>query len=287
MHPGKDVYTVESHHHALLPWSIIRSRSNSAPNLISLDHHTDAHPAFLRYVHSQNPQSEESDPQNQSLRAQFIEEINWREKQTVRSAIDRLFHDEHIQTATLSGIIHYAFVIQLIDFDGTPSIEEISYDREHPYSPLLQRAVAPRPTRPFNWTPPESRVFIVPHECFIGCAKTTHDDECNVIHCTQVLESSYLSDQMGWAQEMASCVGMPELEKCPYILDIDLDYFHTSKAYAPDNPATFHRLIQNALAISIAKEEGCTSNLWIGTESVEVATVLDRVYGHIDAACSD
>jgi hypothetical protein len=102
-----------------------------------------------------------------------------------------------------------------------------------------------------------------------------------------VLESSYLSDQMGWAQEMASCVGMPELEKCPYILDIDLDYFHTSKAYAPDNPATFHRLIQNALAISIAKEEGCTSNLWIGTESVEVATVLDRVYGHIDAACSD
>jgi hypothetical protein len=125
----KDVYTVESHHYALLPWSIIRSKSNSAPNLISLDHHTDAHPAFFRYVHRENPRLQFSDPQNQSLRAQLIAEINWREEQTVRTAIERLFHDEHIQTATLAGIINYAFVIQLTESRGTPSIEEIDYDR--------------------------------------------------------------------------------------------------------------------------------------------------------------
>ena len=45
-------------------------------------------------------------------------------------AIERLRHDEHINAATLSGILNYAFCIQLSDSGGNPSIERQAYDAD-------------------------------------------------------------------------------------------------------------------------------------------------------------
>lgn len=39
-----------------------------------------------------------------------------------------------------------------------------------------------------------------------------------------------------------------------YILDIDLDFFHTRKSIHPLDISVFKNLIDNAIAISIAKE---------------------------------
>lgn len=42
-----------------------------------------------------------------------------------------------------------------------------------------------------------------------------------------------------------------------YVLDVDLDYFHTRKAIAPDDPLIFLWLVRNAVAVTIATEPGC------------------------------
>lgn len=48
---GKDVYVVDDHHLALAPWALIRRRLDQAPNLITIDHHTDVHEALLGHAH--------------------------------------------------------------------------------------------------------------------------------------------------------------------------------------------------------------------------------------------
>ena len=43
---GKKIFIVESHHHALWPWSLIKRGLENPLVLVSLDHHTDCRPAF-------------------------------------------------------------------------------------------------------------------------------------------------------------------------------------------------------------------------------------------------
>ena len=50
----KDVYTVEHHHHALLPWAIISSAFDFCVQLLTLDSHTDTREAFCYYAFSQD-----------------------------------------------------------------------------------------------------------------------------------------------------------------------------------------------------------------------------------------
>jgi hypothetical protein len=38
---GKDVWIVNDHYKALAPWALIRRNMGAAPNLITIDHHTD------------------------------------------------------------------------------------------------------------------------------------------------------------------------------------------------------------------------------------------------------
>ncbi|WP_410491895.1 hypothetical protein QMA40_29295 (plasmid) [Bacillus thuringiensis] len=45
---SKDIYIVKHHHHVLEPWAIYRER-NAAPILVTLDHYTDCHSAFLNH----------------------------------------------------------------------------------------------------------------------------------------------------------------------------------------------------------------------------------------------
>ncbi|MCM1430722.1 MAG: hypothetical protein NC124_19915 [Clostridium sp.] len=45
--------------------------------------------------------------------------------------------------------------------------------------------------------------------------------------------------------------------KCDYILDIDLDYFHTMKSIDPSTKKIFSQLVKSAKAITIAKEPVC------------------------------
>ena len=75
------------------------------------------------------------------------------------------------------------------------------------------------------------------------------------------------------------------LEAAPYILDIDLDAFHSRKAITPDDPSTLHRLIRNAVAITIATEPECVDELWHDeADRMDSNDLLAELIRHIEAA---
>ena len=80
-------------------------------------------------------------------------------------------------------------------------------------------------------------------------------------------------------------MGLPQTELAPYILDIDLDAFHTRRAINPDDPSTFYRLIKNAVAITIATEAECVAEEWLDDPDPMTADeLLKRLLCHIDNA---
>jgi hypothetical protein len=284
---GKDVYTVESHHRALEAWAEIRRRSVVPPNLITLDQHTDTLEPFLRYVGAKYDVSDNSDEDENSARIALVAKIDFMDGATVKAAVGLLHNDEHIQAATRSGIINVAFVVA---FEGTAteSDEEKEFEAKHPYwTRRLSTCVATLPDGPRRYSLPVGRFFILPHGCRTGCTANPHDDNCHYAVSSEILEPSYLKRQLDWAQKMASSVGIPDLLGEPYILDIDLDFFHTRKALNPEDPSAFHHLIRNALGVTIATETECTEACWLDPKPAPIYDMLQSVYGHIEAAMEE
>lgn len=280
---GKDIYVVDDHHQALAPWSLIRRRLNQAPNLITIDHHTDVHEAFLGHAHLE---TYEDGGDAGALAKELVKRIDWQDDQSLLWAIERLRHDEHINAATLSGILNYAFCIQLSDSGGNPSIGRQAYDADRqerwPQPPTL-----PPPSRPMSYEVPENHIFVISHDCAIGCTRMPHNDDCVVEHGNMIIESTYLDDQLARGAEMSQCVGIDHLEALPYILDIDLDAFHSQQAIEPVDPLTFYRLIRNAVAITIATEAECVEELKFDDEPINANMLLDQVLGRIETAGRD
>lgn len=277
---GKDVYIVDDHHYALAPWALIRRHLGRSPNLITLDHHTDVHEAFLGHAHLE---TYENGGDAWALAKDLVNRIDWQDDQSLLWAVEHLRHDEHVDAATLSGILNYAFCIQLSDHGGNPSIEQQEYDADRqarwPQPPKL-----PPPHRPMNYEDPANHIFVISHDCAIGCSRMPHNDDCVVEHGNMVIESIYLDDQLARGAEMSRCVGIDHLESQPYILDIDLDAFHSRQAIEPADRTTFYRLIRNAVAVSVATEAECVVELKFDGEAIDADFLLARLVEHIKAA---
>lgn len=277
---GKDVYVVADHHQALAPWALVRRRLDRAPNLITIDHHTDVHEAFLGHAHLE---TFETGGDAWAFARELVKRIDWQDDQSLFWAIERLRHDEHIDAATMSGVLNYAFCIQLSDSGGNPSIEVQAYAEDSqarwPQPPML-----PPPSRPMTYEDPENHIFVVSHDCAIGCTRMPHDDDCVVEHGNMIIESIYLDDQLARGAEMSRCVGIDHVEAQPYILDIDLDAFHGRRAIEPTDRATFYRLIRNALAITVATEAEWVKALKFDGEPIDADMLLSRLLRHIQAA---
>jgi hypothetical protein len=275
-----DVFTVDDHHHALHPWSIVRRQLDSPPNLITLDHHTDTITPFNKYLYNNLDWRADMEPE----RATLLQSVDWRSDEAICSAISKLAYDEHIQTATLTEILNFAFVINLDCSFCTLSVEEMDWEEKHPH--YLQRRLnnekPPKP--PFSYSAPENKIFCIGKDYSIGCSKEIHDNECYRRHCDLVIETEYLTSQLMKAGTMADGVGILDLQASPYILDIDLDAFHTQRAATPTDPTRFHDLIRHATAISIAIEEGCTQTLKVEGESISTEWLLESLYDHIATA---
>ena len=83
---------------------------------------------------------------------------------------------------------------------------------------------------------------------------------------------------------MSRCVGIDHLESQPYILDIDLDAFHSRQAIEPADRTTFYRLIRNAVAITVATEAECVDELKFDGEEIDTDFLQARLVEHIKAA---
>jgi hypothetical protein len=277
---GKDVYVVDDHHKVLAPWALIRRTLDHAPNLITIDHHTDVYEAFLRHAHLQN---RDDSGDTWELSRSLVKKIDFRSNQSLAWAIEHLCHDEHIDAATMSGVLNYAFCIQLSDNGGNQSIEQqaFSADRQARWP---QPSILPAPHRPMTYADPPNRIFVISHDCAIGCTRMPHNDDCVIEHGNMIIESAYLDDQLARGAEMSRCVGIPHLESQPYILDIDLDAFHSRSAIAPTDPSTLYRLIRNARAVTVATEAECVDELKFDDEPINAEMLLDRLMMHIEAA---
>lgn len=131
---------------------------------------------------------------------------------------------------------------------------------------------------------PENHIFVISHDCAIGCNRMPHNDDCVVEHGNMIIESIYLNDQLARGAEMSWCVGIDHLESHPYILDIDLDAFHNRQAIDPADRTTLYRLIRNAAAITVATEAEWVIELKFDGEEIDADFLLVRLVEHIKAA---
>jgi hypothetical protein len=254
----KDVYIVRAHHHVLGGWAEVRRNQEQAgagaPALLTLDHHTDTYEPFYRnrYWAAHQGLNDDNQAAMQALLPGMIDAIDWNKKTTVKRAIGKLQHDEHIRTAIQSSIVSRAFVINL-------SSETHADATGHVYATCSGCAST-------------------------ACPKVIHDDQCERSRADQVLESIHLNHEIGVLDAMARANGEPGVVADPYILDIDLDYFHTQKGIAPTDTATFYQLVQNALAITIATEPACVRSLRLPGSTITGKSLLENMRQQIEAA---
>ena len=190
---------------------------------------------------------------NEALREQLASELDYSNEASVEAAIHRLKHDEHIHAATLSDIISLEFVIQL-DRSGTESEER--FENGFPWNDEIEE---PKPL--FTYKVPDNKIFIIPTLCMPWCERKPHDEVCLKELYDSVLEDAFLMEKIREVNEMAAFANIDDIEKQNYVLDIDLDYFHTRKAVDPDAREVFLRLVRNADAITIAMEPSCVKDL--------------------------
>lgn len=279
---GKAIYVVDDHHKALAAWALARRSLAGAPNLITIDHHTDTHEAFLGFAHWEAYEGRVSD--QEAFRLSIVARVDWQSDQSIIDAISNLRHDEHIDAATSSVTIGDAFCIQLSDSGGTPSIEQIAFEKSMEES-WPKPFSAPEPQRPMTYVPTANRIYTLPFDCFLGCTAKPHNDDCLVQQSNEIIETKYLDDQLARGSEISRCIGLKHMEAAPYILDIDLDAFHTRRAITPQDPSTFYRLIKNAVAITIATEAECVEEEWLDEEDAMSANeLLQELLFHLNRA---
>lgn len=248
---GKRVYVSDDHHKVLAAWVVERRKLTAPPYLLTIDHHSDTDEAFRSHICLAAYEDHTVD--ETAMAAQLIAAIDWSSDKSIKETIGKLRHDEHIHAATTSQTLAASFSIQLSDQSG--------YVEPH-----------------------ADNIYVVPHKCAIGCHKKVYDDDCAVHHALEIIETPYLDDQLRRIAEITTSIGLPYIENLPYILDIDLDAFHSMKAANPTDPSTFRRLIRGALAITIATEPEWVKEVWTDDENQPaVDRLLALVLGQIEA----
>lgn len=289
---NKDIYIVEDHHHVLEPWAIFRKETNEAPILVTLDHHTDCHSAFFYYCHFQYKDDNQGNiNKKEECWSVEVQHINYNDVCTVRNAIERLRHDEHIDAAIKSKIIKDAFIISYQGGSDNPGSfeEQKTINAAFPYNAILAHlhGVEFEGETEEGYPKSEDGMYIIGANCWIGDAEehpAPHDDTCTKPHYNQAIESIYLEDKLSTINKMMPGLVINNQLTKDYILDIDLDYFHTLQSIHPENLDIFYDLIRNAKIITIATEPDCVEMLKYEGEEINSSLLLSALLEHIEKA---
>jgi hypothetical protein len=229
---------------ALSAWAEIKAEQNGDLILLTFDHHTDTHEAFIGYASRQNKTEKVGvDP----IMEQRLCKVDWSNEQDVLEAVADLRNDEQIDAALKLGLFSYAFC----------------FNNEHRNAIPEDKAVK------------NERVYLIAEECEPICVKEKHAD--------RVLESALLDKLITRCNGMAARIGIEDITKVPYVLDIDLDYFKTKDSLSPKDSVHFHKLIRGAVGITIATEPNFVRNMSLD-ENLDSDYALERILEHIDQA---
>lgn len=231
----KQLFICKSHNYVLLPWATIRKKKDKLL-LLTFDHHTDIHEAFLHYLYYHNKEKLDD----------LIAKINYKDSKSLISAIEILKNDEHIDTALKCKIISKAFVISFNgSFDKPESNEFVCMHNDLEMKCKVIMGEIPLPK---SETYPESDLYVV------GTSEYIEDDNC--------VSDIFLSEMLKKIKVMSHI----DIANTDFILDIDLDYFHVYDALNRNDLNEFRNLLTRAYAITIATEpdfmkEGIDSEL--------------------------
>lgn len=276
---GKKVYVVEEHQHVLEAWSEYRRDVNDPPILFSLDHHTDTNSAFLSFS-----RNSDSTTANSEIARDLVESINFRNQDSIIGAIEKLRNDEHIDAAINSNVINKAFLVTYMEsHDLPPSLEEEQFSLRNYESYFASGELElDKPNRPFTY--PESQLFVIGNMCSVGCNRIPHNDDCTIPHYNQAIESIFLEDKLIIMSEMCPGIINENRILMDYILDIDLDYFHTLQSVQPEDLHVFYELINNASIITIATEPRYVEAWRIFDPNINSEIIFEHVMSHINIA---
>jgi hypothetical protein len=240
----KTIHYGRAHHHVLRYWAAFRRklRNEPAPFLVTLDHHTDTHQAFLRHCCGNDVRMAPPKPADiQSCARPLIHRLSSWKVADVEDSIRRLRHDEHIDAAEKAGIVDRTFILLTGDGDA--------------------RSPKQRVHRP--------RRIIANAGGFPTC------DEAATAALT--LEPETLDPLILLIENAA---GKP-LREIRYILDIDMDAFMTERAARPTNETSWHELICRASLITAALEPGCVAGGRLEGEKITGRSLFKIVADHV------
>ena len=244
---GKRIFIFESHHFALYPWALLkREIFNSGINLFSFDYHTDTLNPFSKFSYNSEDMSI-----NEKLQKELIKEMNFQDDSSLRNAITKLNHDEHILAAIQSGIIEHAFIISHLGSEKPLSYEEIErIDKCYTPEEIIQQVEGT-----YRITPREERHYPPSDIYMTDFLMSDYDDGNEVANI--LLDDKFLQQHISVMSRMSGIINLEGNIETPYILDIDLDYFTSKYSLFPHNMEIFSRLVKNAKIITIAKESVC------------------------------
>lgn len=282
---GKNIYIFESHEMSFAAWGEIKKTLKTDLILLSFDHHTDTHEAFLKhYYEKYNIESslEYDEDQHNQFVEELLSKIDIDNQTSIYDAAHLLHNDEQIDAAIKKGFVSYAFIITH-DSMGTPSLEESKWQDENLSGTNFIRTQiegekTPYPKRPYTYAAPATKIFEIDE--FEG----GQDDETEKEHYDKAIESTYLNSKITVINEMAASIGITTLLETKFILDIDLDYFKTSKSISPDSTEMFYKIVRAAAAITIAKETVFVESVKYPGEEINSESLLNAVIDHIGRA---
>lgn len=290
---GKNIYIFEDHATALIPWAEYRRHLDYAPNLFTLDFHTDTITAFNFYQCQQEFDNPNLIPGENSAR--LCAAIDFRDAVSIERAVEDLRNDEQIDTAIKAGILDYAFVVSyyghgMTDSDAAPQKRfnvDMSEKQSDGMITLTCTEIEDSPDETVENTDlkiPDDKMIIIDCELGFEYQNINISEEEIRQHSDLAIESEYLNAKLKVVNEICRAIGQPDFMKGNYILDIDLDYFRTERSVAPKDTQTFYELIRNAQVITIAMEPYFVVQERLNGETITSDFLLPRLLEHIRKA---
>ncbi|WP_434277419.1 hypothetical protein [Acinetobacter sp. CE-15] len=286
----KPIYIFEDHSLAFKVWYELKKQKGLLPYVISLDHHTDTMDALRFFASCERNRDRANPSYNESylekIQKEHLYPVDLEDRDAMNCLVIKLNHDEHIDAAIKLGIISHSISIQWSDSSGTSSVEEEIWrskdwrNQVEKVSMLELQELINNPPQypepPYNYNLPEDRMFIIGYpNC--ECPKSPHDEICYKNMYDKALESSFLTKQLEIVGNLQKNINQRGLQPFEFILDIDLDYFHTIKSISPSDKEAFSWLVKNSLAISIAKESICVNMLQFEGENINSEYLLNEL----------